>query len=89
MINDKANNWELQELVDNGLSVKANLEAVIKAAKRPTNRISRVREPHIIKKNRGGQEYYTYCRGTDRELYLGDADRILQAVLDFNEKDTR
>lgn len=32
--------------------------------------------PHKVK----GHIYYSYCWGTDREIYLGDADTILHAV---------
>ena len=32
--------------------------------------------PHQVK----GKSYYYYCRGTDKEIYLGDAAAILKAV---------
>lgn len=43
-------------------------------------RIRRVADPHIRPHKVKGRVYYTYCRGTDPEIYLGSADTILRAV---------
>lgn len=32
--------------------------------------------PHDVK----GRLYYSYCRGSEKEIYLGSADAILKAV---------
>ncbi|OGN90757.1 MAG: hypothetical protein A2Z70_01375 [Chloroflexi bacterium RBG_13_48_17] len=40
----------------------------------------RLAEPHLRKHQVKGKTYYYYCRGADREIYLGDAGTILMAV---------
>lgn len=47
--------------------------------KRLTNK-RKTAEPHLRPHKVKGRTYYTYCRGIDKEVYLGDADSILQAV---------
>jgi len=37
-------------------------------------------EAHIRAHTSKGREYYYYIRGTDKEIYLGNADSILEAV---------
>ena len=41
-------------------------------------------EAHIAERTRKAKgkvyRYYNYCRGTDKEVYLGNADSILEAV---------
>ena len=46
-------------------------------SKRLTNRLA---EPHIRAHEVKGKRYYYYVRGTDREIYLGTANAILEAV---------
>lgn len=49
--------------------------------RRSTKRQSRKRaEPHLRAHKVKGRDYYYYVRGTDKEIYLGDADSILKAV---------
>jgi hypothetical protein len=49
--------------------------------KKRSYRIRRVAEPHIRRHVVRGRKYYTYCRGVDKEVYLGTAESILGAVL--------
>ena len=37
-------------------------------------------EAHIRAHMSKGREYYYYIRGTDKEIYLGNADSILEVV---------
>jgi len=47
-------------------------------APRPTNR---KKTPGYIRRHRvKGRTYYTYCRGYEREIYLGSAETILEVV---------
>jgi hypothetical protein len=49
--------------------------------KPPTKkRIRRIAEPHIRGHQVKGRVYYYYVRGMDKEVYLGNADAILQAL---------
>ena len=45
-----------------------------------TKRGRRLAEPHLRAHISHGKIYYYYCRGADKEFYLGDADSILGAV---------
>lgn len=47
---------------------------------RPMTNVCGVTEPHIRPHKVKGRIYYSYYNGTDKEIYLGTADRILQAV---------
>ena len=49
-------------------------------------RIRYVAEPHIRSHKIKGKLYYYYCHGTDREIYLGTADAILQAKIATGKK---
>jgi len=49
-------------------------------------RIRRIADPHIRGKKVKGHVYYYYCRGIDKEKYLGDADAILRAVRESHGK---
>jgi hypothetical protein len=48
--------------------------------KKRAYKIRRLAEPHLRKHVVKGKVYYTYCRGIDREIYLGDAEAILKAI---------
>jgi hypothetical protein len=49
--------------------------------RRVTKRHARkLAKPHIRAHRVKDSVYYTYCRGADKEVYLGDADSILRAV---------
>lgn len=50
------------------------------STKKRSYRIRRIADPHIRAHMSNGRPYYYYCRGTDKEIYMGDADTILQAV---------
>jgi hypothetical protein len=41
-------------------------------------RVRRIADPHIRKHKVKGKEYYYFCRGIDKEIYLGDAERLLR-----------
>lgn len=78
MTTSKAEKEDRKKLVDNDSLSVAGLMA---QARGPTKkRIWRTADPHIRRHLVKGRTYYTYCRGTDREIYLGDADDILRAV---------
>ena len=36
--------------------------------------------PYLRAHRVNGHTYYSYCHGTDKEIYLGSADTILKAV---------
>jgi len=78
MTTTKANNKEREKLVNN--IPPDSLEVRI-PEKGLTNRpIRRITVPYLRAHKVKGRLYYTYCRGTDKEIYLGDADSILRAV---------
>lgn len=52
-----------------------------KARIKPKAKIRRLAEPRIHEhKRKNRQPFYTYQRGADQEIYLGDADTILRKV---------
>ena len=78
----KAENIELEKLVED--IPPASLDIPIPRTgltKKRTRQLAppRIRE-HVIEKKGRKYYYYCYCRGTDKEIYLGDADAILRAV---------
>lgn len=78
MVNATNEIAEPEKLVNND---PLSLRNIIMAEKPPTKkRIRRIAEPHLRPHTVKGRTYYTYCRGTDREIYLGSADAILKAV---------
>ena len=52
----------------------------IPLTKKRAYRIRRIALPYIRAHKVKGRTFYTYTRGTDREIYLGTADAILEAV---------
>ena len=46
-----------------------------------TNRIKRIAVPYLRHHTVKGRLYYTYCQTPDKEIYLGTADNILEAVM--------
>ena len=56
-------------------------EIPVPAATSTKKRIRRIADPHIRHKTIKGRNYYYYCRGEDREIYLGTADSVLAAVM--------
>ena len=78
MVNSKAKITADEKLVD--VSPPATPDIPIPKLPRLTKKIRRVAEPHIRGHKVKGRNYYYYVRGTDPEIYLGDADTILRAV---------
>lgn len=78
MVNNKADFTELEKLVDNVPLVSYDISV---PQRLPTKkRIRRIADPHIRAHQVKGKQYYYYCRGTDKEIYLGDAETILRKV---------
>jgi ribosomal protein S20 len=78
MVMSKAKDTTPGKLVNNIPLVSLDIPVLQKPSTK--KRIRRIAEPHIRGHQVKGRVYYTYCRGTDREVYLGDADAILKAV---------
>ena len=78
MGNSKAKMNNTEKLVD--VKPPTTPDLTIPKIPRLTKKIRRVAEPHIRGHKVKGRNYYYYVRGTDPEIYLGDADTILRAV---------
>lgn len=48
--------------------------------KKRAYRKRKIAKGHIYHRDRGKNRFYYYRRGTDPEIYLGDADTILEKV---------
>jgi hypothetical protein len=81
----KAKNPDVEKLVENIPGAVLDIPLTEKPSTK--KRVRRVVEPHVrareVTKNGKKYVYYCYVRGTDREIYLGDADFILQAILEM------
>lgn len=51
---------------------------------RTKKRIRRIAEPHLEARRVNGKVYYRYRRGIDKPIYLGDADKVLTAVMFYS-----
>ena len=69
---------ELEKLVEDIPPV--SLDIPIPRAGSTKKRTRKLAAPHLRPHNVRGHIYYYYCRGADKETYLGDADAILKAV---------
>ncbi len=74
----KAENQDLKKLVEE--IPPASLNVPLPQRRSTKKRVRRIAEPHIRSHRVKGHVYYTHCRGTDKEIYLGDADAILKAA---------
>ena len=74
----KAENIELEKLVED--IPPASLDIPIPRTGLTKKRTRKLAAPHLRPHNVRGHVYYYYCRGADKEIYLGDADAILRAV---------
>ena len=79
MINE-ANNIDIEKLVDNIPLVSLDVPVPQKPLTKKRSRIRRIADPHIRGHQVKGKTYYFFCRGVDKEIYLGDAVTILKAV---------
>jgi len=48
-----------------------------RSTKRNTRKLA---EPHLRAHKVKGKTYYSYCRGSDKEIYLGSAEVILRIM---------
>lgn len=79
----KQNNKKLVENTpDTSFEVAINRDEFAELTNR---KLRRMAEPHLRPHKVKGRVYYTYVRGTDKEIYLGDANAILRAVRAFKE----
>lgn len=78
MKRNKAEYVDLEKLVEDTTLVSLDIPVPQKPLTK--KRIRRIAEPHIRGHQVKGRVYYYYCRGTDREVYLGHADVILKAI---------
>lgn len=69
-----------KKLVEKGVNPRLRNSAVKNPTKKRAYRKSRTAQSHIRPHKVKGRTYYSYVRGTDKEIYLGDADTILKAV---------
>ena len=84
----KAKNIDIEKLVEDiPLSSLDVTVPKIPPTKKRAYRIRRIAEPHIRGHKVKGRTYYTYCRGTDQEIYLGSANAILKAVHNAKQKE--
>lgn len=74
----KAEKENIEKLVEE--IPPASLDVPLPQRRSTKKRVRRIAEPHIRAHQVKGHVYYTYCRGTDKEIYLGDADAILKAM---------
>lgn len=65
------------------LSQQAASVSFEQRGKKPGGITRRLAEPRLKARKVKGYTYYTYCRGTDQEIYLGTAQMILKAVMDL------
>jgi len=81
MVKIKRSNNRVKKLSQNStgvsLAVNALNSAGITAPRKGSKQGAR---PRIKPRNVKGKTYYYYCRGADKEIYLGDAEAILKAV---------
>lgn len=78
MTSSEARNKQVKKLVN--LLSPASLEGQ-PAKRRSTKKRARKKAPaHLRDHQVGDRCYYYYIRGKDKEVYLGDADSILEAV---------
>ena len=75
-----------EKLVENAENLLIEKVVNIKSTNK---RITRQAEPHIRPHKVKGRLYYTYCRGMDKEAYLGTPEFILEAVLEKRLKIAR
>jgi hypothetical protein len=80
MVMSKAKDTTPEKLVEDIPLVSLDIPVPKIPLTKKRSRVRRFAEPHIRGHHVKGRVYYTYCRGTDREIYLGDADAILKAV---------
>lgn len=72
---------DVEKLVNTGGSLYVNGVCIFPPKNDSTNKpIRRITDPHLRPHKVKGRLYYSYCRGTDVEIYLGSADAILKAV---------
>lgn len=83
----KAKQTELKKLSQNTYRVTSESLHKKRANTDCDKRIYRVADPHIQQRKVKGRTFYTYRRGTDKEIYLGSADYILAAVQEKRGKD--
>jgi len=83
-VTGKASKAEQEKLVTTEVDDSLKVDELLRQAQALTNkRIHRITEPHLRPHQVKGRTYYYYCRGTDKEIYLGTADHILEAVLRY------
>lgn len=69
----EAKNKKAKKVSQDGLSIRRE--------KRPPGQpVRKLARGHIQQHTKNGVFYYTYRRGTDKEIYLGTAEAILKAV---------
>lgn len=78
MITGKAETGDLEKLVED--MPLDSLDIPIPKIPPTKKRIRRIALPRVREHKVKGRYFYTYCRGIDREIYLGTADAILRAV---------
>ena len=82
----EANNNEDKKLVKTYPVVSLGDTPLVKPS---TNKpVHRIAEPHIRPHKVKGKNYYFYCQG-QKEIYLGDADAILAAIMKAKQNSIR
>ena len=76
----EAKDTTLEKLVEDTPLVSLDIPVPKTPLTKKHSRIRRIAYPHIRGHQVKGHVYYFYVRGTDKEVYLGDADSILRAV---------
>ena len=69
-----------KKLVEKGGNPRLKNSAAKNPTKKRAYRKRRTAEAHIRPHKVKNRTYYSYVRGSDKEIYLGDADAILKAV---------
>ena len=57
-----------------------SFDATVPKRRSTKKRVRKLAGPHIREHCVKGKRYYYYIRGTDKEIYLGDAESILKAM---------
>lgn len=86
----KAKNEDLEKLVKDMPLASLDMPlSEMNPTKKRAYKVRRLAEPHLREHRVKGKVYYTYCRGTDKEIYLGSAESILKVVTDKIRKPVR
>jgi len=87
MTSNKAKDLDIEKLVEDITLVSLDLPLPSRQlTKKRVYRIRRIAEPHIRPHISKGRPYYYFCRGIDKEIYLGDAETIYKAVKGLQTK---